>query len=50
MRVGHREQTYRKCSDKIESDGGNLQPCEGQRRGGSVLRTTYALLVVDMPR
>jgi hypothetical protein len=23
MRVGHRVQTYRKCSDEIEGDGGN---------------------------
>lgn len=50
MRVGYKEQTYRKCSDEIESDGGNLRPGEGQRRyRGVVLRTTYALLVVDMP-
>jgi hypothetical protein len=49
-----REQTYRKCSDEIESDGGSLQPGELQGRyRGDVLRTTCVLLVVDvsdMPR
>ena len=54
MRVCDREQSYRKCSDEIKCDSGNLRPGElqGTYRGG-ILRTTYVLFVVDvsdMPR